>query len=357
MDKSLTPYLIAETAYNHEGDPDYLLGMIDDIASLKLNAVKFHLLLNPESYIARSHNLSSSYKKWMFSAKEWVKIINYVKVKRLDVVALCDDVESIRFIRKKYPDIFGLELHAVSLNDLFMLREAVSFANTVILGIGGSTIDEIGYAVDFLRANKKSDILLMYGFQSYPTNSTEINLSKMIKIREIFNLPVGYADHTAYNDPNNEVISCMAAMMGVPILEKHYTPYPGKERIDFQSAVGRKAMVKIKELMALALSVYGSGEIKMSEAELAYGVIGPMKKAIVAKRNIKTGDRFTLKDLWFKRTVEVSPLKQNQLLSLIGLKATRDIKKDAIINFNNVSYEYKRIELTDHKNMFVKGKE
>lgn len=41
------PYIIGETAYNHEGDLNYLYKMIDDISEIKLNAVKFHLLLNP----------------------------------------------------------------------------------------------------------------------------------------------------------------------------------------------------------------------------------------------------------------------------------------------------------------------
>jgi sialic acid synthase SpsE len=36
-------YIIGETAYNHEGDINYLHKMIDDIAELELNAVKVRL--------------------------------------------------------------------------------------------------------------------------------------------------------------------------------------------------------------------------------------------------------------------------------------------------------------------------
>ena len=52
-----TPYLIAETAYNHEGDFSYLKRMVDGIAHTGANAVKFHMLLNPESYMQRKHPL------------------------------------------------------------------------------------------------------------------------------------------------------------------------------------------------------------------------------------------------------------------------------------------------------------
>ena len=167
----------------------------------------------------------------------------------------------------------------------------------------------------------------------------------MLKIKELFNLPIGYADHTAFDDPNNEIISVMAAMMGFNILEKHYTPDYGKERIDYHAAVGKEQMLRIKELMKLALMVHGDGELKMSKAELEYGNVGPMKKAIVAKRFIKKGEKLSFDNLWFKRTEEGSPVKQNQFLQLIGLEATRDIKEDEIIDFSKVKYVSKRMDL------------
>lgn len=353
MTRKLKPYIIAETAYNHEGSLDYLFKMVDDIAQLKLNAIKFHLLLNVHSYITASHNLFPKYKEWLFTVKEWDSVIKCSKSKGLDVVALCDDVESLKFINKKHRNIFAVELHAVSLGDLFMLQEAAKFPGKIILGVGGSTLDEIHYAIDILAENKKRDILLMYGFQCYPTDYAEINLSRMLKINKLFDLPIGYADHTSYDDLNNEIVSCMAAMEGINILEKHYTPDQGKQRIDFQSAVGSEKMIKIKDLMALALKVYGNGDMRMSKAELNYGEIGPMKKAIVALKNIKKGEQITMGNIWFKRTGEISSLKQNQLFSIIGLKASRNIRRDETVDFNKLKAASAKKQYTDYKNMFV----
>ena len=341
----LKPYIIGETAYNHEGDIKYLYKMIDDIEELKLNAIKFHMLLNPESYMQKEHPLMKISKKWKFNKKQWSEIINYSNKKGLDIIALCDDVESIEYILENNINVTAIELHATGLNDHFLLNAVSEFNKQIILGVGGSTIDEIAYAIDFLKSKGKNDILLMYGFQSYPTNYTDINLSKMLKIRDLFKLPIGYADHTAFDDPNNEVISCMAAMMGINILEKHYAPDYGIERIDYHAAVGKMQMLKIKELMELALKVYGNGYLKMSKAELEYGNTGPMKKAIVAKKGIKKGEKLSLDNLWFKRTVEESSIKQNQFLQLIGLRALHDIKEDEIINFTKVEYKFKKTAL------------
>ena len=343
LHESTEPYIIGETAYNHEGDRQYLLKMIDDISDLGLNAIKFHLLSNIDSYLQNDHPLKSRLQSWLFSESEWDDILKYSHKKGLDIIALCDDVESIHYLKSKNC-ISAIEIHASGLNDWFLLTEAAHFNHTIILGIGGSTIDEIRYAIDLLRQKKKSNIVLMYGFQNYPTSYAEINLSRMKKIHDLFNLPVGYADQTAYNDPHNEIISIAGAMMGFCILEKHYTPDFGKERIDYHAAVGKDQMLRIKELMKLALIVYGNNTLHMSPSELDYGNTGPMKKAIVAKRDIKKGEQLSVDTLWFKRTGQESYIPQNRFLDLIGLKTTRDIKKDEIITFENVDYVFKKTD-------------
>lgn len=330
------PYIIAETAYNHEGDIKYLLEMTDDVAEIKASAIKFHLLLNIDSYMKKNHPLYKQAKKWLFSEKQWDEIILYTNRKKLDIIALCDDVESIQYIISKRKKIQAIELHATSINDYFMLSEAAKFDGVIILGIGGATIEEISYAVDFLKHNNKKDILLMYGFQSYPTDYADINLSKMITLYNLYKLPIGYADHTSYNDPNNPIISISAALLGFPILEKHYTLDEGKKRIDYHAAVGKKQMKNIIDLMHLALKVYGNGKNTLSKPEKAYGKVGPMKKAIVAKRDIKKGEQITIEKLGFKRTPEESKIPQKQFLQLLKYKAKVDIKKDEILDMKKI---------------------
>jgi N,N'-diacetyllegionaminate synthase len=348
---TLTPYIIAETAYNHEGDLGYLTRMTDEIAHLKLDAVKYHLLLNIDSYMKKTHPLYPTVKQWMLTEQQWDAVLGQASDKGLDIIALCDDLESIQYLRRTRKTIHAIELHATSLNDYFMLMEAARFDGKIILGIGGSSINEITYAVDFLAQQHKHDLLLMYGFQSYPTNYADINLSKMQRIRDLFHLPVGYADHTAFDDPNNELISVAAAFMGFPVLEKHFTLDYGVERIDYHAAVGATHMRRIKDLMGVALQVHGNGSVTLSEPEKAYGNIGPMKKAIVARRPIKKGETLTLENLWFKRTLEESTIQQKQFLQLLGCTAKTDINQDDLIDFSNIAYKFKPVSLGQFTNI------
>ena len=310
--------------------------MIDEISEIKLNAVKFHILLNPESYMTQNHPLYSQITKWLYNQQQWDEIFQYAHKKQSDIIALCDDVDSISYLINEKKKIHAIEIHAVSLNDYFMLSKASKFPGKIFLGVGGSTLEEIKHAVDFLRKHKKHDISLMYGFQSYPTNYSEINLSRMSHLRDLFHLPIGYADHTGYNDPNNEFITIAAALMGFEILEKHFTLDYGKNRIDYHAAVGKHQMIKIKKLMKLGLQVFGNTEYTMSTSEKLYGDIGPMKKAIVAKKDIASGESLTKDDLWFKRTAKKSSIQQHQFTQLLGLKTKTNIKKDDIIDFSKL---------------------
>ncbi|MEN6349501.1 MAG: N-acetylneuraminate synthase family protein [Syntrophomonas sp.] len=338
----MKPYIIGETAYHHEGDLAFLLKMIDDIAEMKLPAVKFHLLLEPGTYMEAHHPLWEATQKVLFTSREWKEIFSHTKQYDLDIIALCDDLEAVRFVNRHHSRVSAIELHSTSLNDYFMLNEIAEFPRQIILGVGGSTIDEIDCAVAFLRDKGKKNILLMYGFQSYPTDYCHLNMSKMLKLRDMFDLPVGYADHSGYDDENNIYISAMGAALGINILEKHYTPYPGVKRNDYHAAVGKEDMLKIRALMEVYLQAYGEGSLSMAPEELSYGSTGPMKKAIVARRNIKAGEILTLNNMWFKRTQDCSALKQYQFAELLGLKASADMEVDEIIDFTKTEYRFKR---------------
>jgi sialic acid synthase SpsE len=70
-----------------------------------------------------------------------------------------------------------------------------------------------------------------------------------------------------------------------------------------------------------------------------------MKKAVVARRAIQKGEQLTLENLWFKRTPEESTIQQKQFLQLLGCTAKTDINQDDVIDFSNVTYKFKPVNL------------
>lgn len=336
-----SPYLIGETAFHHQGEIDYLKKLIIAAANLELDAIKFHLLFDVGDYFVQAHPAFETIKAWTFSVTEWQELFNLANDKKLDIIALCNDIASLEWINKecKTP-VKAIELHATGINDIFLLNEAACFSNTVMLGIGGSTLDQLDFAINLLKNQNKNDIFLMYGFQNYPTDYKDINFRKINLIQNLFGLPIGYADHTDPKDENNELITVSAILKGINVLEKHFTLDLEEKRIDSQAAVSLERMKKIKELSEVMFLANGKGGLEMSNAEKKYGNIGPMKKAIVARKKIPANKIIALEDLAYKRTSESSYLSQNDIELLIGSKSINDIDKDEIISYSKVEYKF-----------------
>lgn len=336
-------YYIAETAFHHEGDVNFLKKLVVDILDLDIHAIKFHLLFEPEDYMVSNHSAIDVIKKICIPEHAWKEVFQLVTNANKEIVALTNDLASLKYIlsvQDEYP-ISAIEIHSTGLNDIFLLQEICQFKKTIILGIGGSTFDEIQFAVDYLKSQGKEDILLMHGFQNYPTNYTDINFSRIPLIQQAFNLPVGYADHTDPNDALNKVISVFPIPYGVQVFEKHITNVFGEKRIDCQAAISLEMM---KELIILGddlRNTQGEDPFKMSQAELNYGNTGPMKKAIVAKHAIKKGHALTITDIAYKRTDVSSMLQQKDIFKLIGSLANQDISENELLTFENVKYEFR----------------
>jgi len=336
------PIIMGETAFHHQGDKEFLISLINAAESLSLDVVKFHLLFDIDDYMISEHEAKAVLQKLCIPESDWNELFSLIKKKKLKVVFLCNDVRSLDWvINQDDENILAIEIHATGINDIFLLEKASISKQTVILGSGGSSLDEISYAVNYLRNKGKTDIFLMHGFQNYPTQYADVVLSKMTTLHQLFNLPVGYADHTDPKDPNNEIISCLGLELGFNVIEKHFTTVPEEKRIDSQSAVSVDQMKRIKELAQIVWSTRGSDVLHMSAAETKYGDTGPMKKAIVARKHIKEGETIDLSHLAYKRTNRSTYLKQNSINHLVGQVAKRDIMKDEFVDFSNVDFSFK----------------
>ena len=261
----MKPYLIADTTYNHEGDIEYLLNMVDEVAKLGLNAVKFHLLFDLDEYMSPVHPSYQKIKGMLIAERDWTRVIGHAAYQGLDVVALCDDTRSMRYaMRNKY--VSEIELHSSGVVDKELLSVLSGYEGDVMLGVGGATMMEIDTALSHFD---KESVTLMYGFNGWPTDPVDIQLKRMQIIHNAFGVPVGYADHTRWDHPYNLWLSCAAALNGFPVLEKHYTLTPGVERVDYREAVGFEMMRGIRDAMFLCCGVYGDGVMSKSERVFA----------------------------------------------------------------------------------------
>ena len=323
--------LIAESAWHHEGDFSFFSDLVRKILQSDASDIlKFHLSLNIEEYASPNHPWYEIGKRNLFSLNEWTEIFEQVKRKRKELLLLYNDQQSIEFGSSFNPEF--VEIHSVALNDIFLLdclKENINEDTGIFLGVGGCSFEEIDAAISYLN---HENIILMFGFQNYPTKYSDINFRKVKALMEIFSsYKFGYADHCGWDEENNEMITLVGASLGMSFIEKHVTTALGEQRADFQSAISIDQLVSLREKLKVLEECFGTGQMELNDAEKKYSVYGPMKKAGLYNKDLEKGHYFSKEDFSFKRTKEVSELSQLQVLSLLGMKTRHKVQEDHFI--------------------------
>ena len=192
----------------------------------------------------------------------------------------------------------------------------------MVLGVGGSTLYEIENAIKILESG---NIVLMHGFQNYPTNYADINFGKTKKIMQLYpKFKHGYADHTAWDNENNILITLFGASLGMDFIEKHVSTHTGKARTDWQAAISIENFNELTKKLQIWETSFGNGLLELNEGEIAYSVFGPNKKAAILIRDVAKDEGLVMTDISFKRTGQVTDLSQLDIRKYIGKKFAKD---------------------------------
>ena len=269
----------------------------------------------------------------MMPKDKWLNILRFVKSNKIETIVMADDIKAIDFVKKNIILVDAVELHAVALNNIEMLNEVKDIKIPIILGVGGSKPDDIEFALNFLKRN---DVLLMHGFQNYPTKYEYANFRRMQGARKRFKLNVGYADHTSWDSELNELITLAGFMAGANFIEKHVTLGFGRKRIDYEASISIEMLAKIREKILILNKTKGDSSFNISPYEDIYAKNGPMKFTVVAKKNLKKGHIITKDNITFKRAGEENNIPQRDYMKLMGKKTKADILKNHLVNWGNV---------------------
>ncbi len=294
------PYVIAETAYGFEGDKTYLLEQTLQVPD-NIDAIKYHVLFDIDEYMDKSHSIYPLVKSWLLSEENWFSILTEAK-KKHDVIVLTDDLASVQFC-KKYPELVdGIEVHAACINDKRLFSEAITFAKefakTMFVGISGFEIQEVFDINEFIKLSGIKDVVFMYGFQNYPTKIDEVRLSKIPILRQILGRPIGYADHTGWDEEEKELLIYTAYALGANIQEIHFTVKEGEERTDSVTAISSERIERIADALKQVSKAIGMMDVRLNRGEKQYL---NFRKVPVYGKNFKEGYCMDEKDIKFIR--------------------------------------------------------
>jgi N,N'-diacetyllegionaminate synthase len=326
-------FIIAEAGINHNGNIEIAKKLVDVASEAGADAVKFQSF-KAEKLVSRnakkaeyqknttdkSESPLDMLKKLELDFKNHKELINYCGEKNIIFLSSPFDLESIDLLNRLGVEIF--KVPSGEINNLPYLRKLGKLKKKVILSTGMSTLDEIKDALDILRENGTTDIIVLHCNTEYPTRVEDVNLRAMETIRKTFNVEVGYSDHTLGIE-----VPIAAVAMGAAVIEKHFTLSRNMEGPDHKASLEPHELREMVRVIRNIERALGDGIKKPSNSELKN--VNIVRKSIVAKRYIKKGEVLTEENLTVKRPGDgISPMKWDEV---IGRVADKDYEEDELI--------------------------
>jgi N,N'-diacetyllegionaminate synthase len=328
--------IIAEAGVNHNGKLEIAKKLIDVAASAGADYIKFqtfkteNLVTKTASkavyQINNSKSSESQYemlKKLELDDEKHKELIQYCNKKSIKFLSTAFDTDSLNYLISK--KISLIKIPSGEITNYPYLKYAAQFNKKIILSTGMSTIYDIKDALSILKKNgtEMKNITLLHCTTEYPAPFEEVNLRAITSLKKRFGLDVGYSDHTSGIE-----ISIAAVAIGACIIEKHFTLNRNMIGPDHKASITPKELQNMIAGIRKVEKSLGDGVKKVTKSEKKNIPIA--RKSIVAKVDIKKGEKFTEKNLCTKRPGNgISPMRFNEV---IGKIAYKNFNQDELIS-------------------------
>lgn len=326
-------FIIAEAGVNHNGSLEMAKRLIDEAKKAGVDCVKFQtfkseLLVTDDAPLAdyqadnikNSNNQLDMLKKLELSYSEFEDLYDYCNQKDIMFLSTPFDVESAEFLNNLNMKIW--KIPSGEITNLPLLEYIGSRNSKILLSTGMSDDDEVAAAIDILNSVGKNEIVLLHCTTEYPAPYDSVNLKAMLTLRDRFNLPIGYSDHTLGNE-----VAVAAVAMGASVIEKHFTLDKTLDGPDHKASLEPDELAGLVRVIRHIDVALGDGIKQVQTIEKKNKLVA--RKSIVAGRDIRKGEEITREMLAVKRPgTGISPMN---LGAVIGTKAIKDFKKNEMI--------------------------
>ena len=327
-------YIIAEMACSHEGDPMLARKIIDGAGQAGADAIQFQIWSLADMVVPH-HPDYEKLTKIELSRQEWADLAAYVRdgYPEIQIIACVYERSSVDFAESINVDAY--KLHSADLSNPYLVKYVADMGKRIDLSVGASTLDEVQTAIEWIKSTSSPEIWLMYGYQNFPTPTDEVHLRYVMKLKQLFELPVGYQDHSDADTEAALWLPAAALGMGVDILEKHITHDRSFKGIDHEAALNPDEFARFVQMVRTIEGAMGISTPKpFSTEELKYRKYA--KKSLVASRDLPAGTVISDQDLTFMRADDLG-LPPDQSWRLIGKTTQRPIARYHLVQEEDVA--------------------
>ena len=331
-------FITAEIGLNHDGDSNLARQLIKSAADAKVDAVKFQVF-RTDSFISgdidkakyQKASLESDetlYEMWQrleLSSDVLYELSKYARKLGVVFYASAFDEESVDLLDELEVPLFKIASGEVS--NIPLIQKIAQKQLPIIMSVGMASLGEIEAALKAIRETGNKQVALLHCVANYPTELADVNLRRMEKLQQIFEVPVGYSDHTP-----SIWASVASVALGAVLLEKHFTHSKDKPGTDHALSADPTEMKAIVEGARAIEAALGSSRLELLETEQKGRTL--FRRGLVATKSIPSGAVITSDLVTAKRpAMGIEPM---HLETIIGRKVLRDIKAGEHLTWKDI---------------------
>lgn len=323
-------YIVAEAGSNHNGNLKTALELVNRAKEAGADAIKFQdytlsSLFSVKHYEEALKIKDSSWQRAIYNYSfkpEWHKIIFRESEKAgITYFSTPFSLEAVDILEEYTP---FYKIASGDITFIPLIDKIASKGKGVFLSTGSATVREIDQAVNTLKKYNLPFICIMHCVMLYPPPPSTLNLRFIHRLKQRYNLPVGFSDHSLGIDA-----SILSVGLGINALERHLTLNKQQEGSDHRNSIDPDEFSDLVKRIRLCEKILGKAKKVVSEREKRERIYA--RRGIYAKRDIKKGERLSLENVTFLRPkIFFGAERFNEFQGMIAVK---DIPKGTVIGY------------------------
>ncbi len=333
-------FVIAEAGVNHNGQIQLALNLVDIAKKAGANAVKFQTY-RAESLVTKQAPRASYQKENMGGEKSQYEMLKELELsfdEFRQIKRHCDQI-GIQFLSTPFDEecadflVRDLKMESIKVSsgdatNIPFLKKLATYKRPLLISTGMCSLDEIHTSVNALKeVDPELDLTLFHCTSNYPCAFDEVNLRAIKTLKQEFEIPVGYSDHTMGVE-----IAFAAYAMGATFIEKHFTldkNMTGPDHKCSLSPTELEALVSGLNHLSIAM---GDGIKKAMPAEESIKAL--VRKSVIVAKTLTAGEALTPAAVIIKRPgTGIAPADIDKIM---GMRVKKDLAEGNVLSWDDL---------------------
>lgn len=329
--------IIAEIGQAHDGSLGNAHAFIDALADTGVDAVKFqtHIAAAESSEfepfrVKFSKQDSTRYDYWKrmeFTFDQWRELRQHCKEKGLQFISSPFSIAAVNLLQQIDVDVF--KIGSGEVRNLLLLEAIAQTQKPIILSSGMSSTDELEDSIDFLKAFTDK-LSVLQCTTAYPTSPSQWGLNVIGELKDRFNLPIGFSDHSG------DIFACLAAAAhGAEIFEFHVVFDKRQFGPDSPASITIDQTKRLCEgIRQIRESI--DNPVQKDDTQKYEGLKTMFGKSLAVNKDLPKGHILVLADLETKKPGDRG-IPASDYQAVLGKKTTVDLKKWDFLTSKHIS--------------------